>query len=146
MREHIIKLETAKLAKEKGLRYYFEHSYWEDKLTNMTPGFADHDCLTANLKYDNFERYYAPSQSLLQKWLREIHDINVLINYEIIDDSKIAYTWEIKKYIDEGKGRKKDMRDFYESTYSLSLKMKWFDTCEQCLEDGSCEALKYING
>jgi hypothetical protein len=83
MKEQLILLETAKLAKEKGFNPRELH------LNNIL--------YDANVAYCN--------QSLLQKWLREVHNIDVSIsaalgegyyftlylNKECIDDSEIKY-------------------------------------------------------
>jgi len=78
MEEQLISFDTAKLAKEKG---YFE-----------SPNKCyDPKCLDINHIYDWWtERFYstperiqrlllAPTQSLLQKWLREVHKIEVFV-------------------------------------------------------------------
>lgn len=145
MEEHLITFRTARDLKDKGFRYYSKYSYWLANLTSMTPGTEDHNGFTTDINYETFGRCYAPTQSLVQKWLREIHDINVLVNFETIDDSETAYTWHIKYYLEEGKNRKKDTWDFYEDIYSLSQeKIQWFDTYEQALENGLQEGLKLI--
>ena len=66
MKEELIKVETAKLAKEKGLNidvnnFYINGNvvYWMD---------LDHTKNTDSV-------YLAPTQSLLQKWLREEHNL-----------------------------------------------------------------------
>ena len=82
--------------------------------------------------------------SLLQRWLREVHDIRVLIDFETIDDSETAYTFKIVKYLSEGKGRKKDTWDFYETTYSFTQGGGWYKTYEEALELGLIKGLKLI--
>lgn len=85
----------------------------------------------------------APTQSLLQRWIREKHDINVLVSFDTIDDSETAYIWNIIEYIEEGKDRKKDTWDFYNRIDSFD-KMMWYDTYEQALEAGLEKSLNII--
>ena len=58
MNEQLISLETSKLAKEKGF----------DRIKIVSK--------------NNIEAAYnAPTQSLLQKWIREVHNIHINIDY-----------------------------------------------------------------
>ena len=105
MKEQLISFETAKLAKEKGF----------------------------NIKiYKNTIDYELnpPTQSLLQKWLREVHKIHIEI--EIAADEElvniIPFIYQISIY------KQKEgyfPRDFY-------------NTYEEALEEGLLEALKLI--
>ena len=72
--------------------------------------------------------HHAPTQSLLQKWLREKHGIDVLPFKEqnTIQDLSLIYTWTIFN-----KG-------------IISTIPKGYDTYEQALEKGLQEALKLI--
>jgi hypothetical protein len=84
MKEQIISFETAKLAKEKGFNW--ECSYtWSEADKGVESAFD----LTGEMYFSNeeienalangFTVYMAPTQSLLQKWLREEHDIHITI-------------------------------------------------------------------
>lgn len=90
MEEQLISFETAKLAKEKGFNirckdaycdfeeqilYDYHHGDEEliEKRYNILVS-SDYDCgKTIN--------YYVPTQSLLQKWLREKYKIDVFVDY-----------------------------------------------------------------
>ena len=63
MEEQLISFETAKLAKEKGFKRLCDFSYDED-------GTITGNCEQAY-------NFVAPTQSLLQKWLREKHKIHI---------------------------------------------------------------------
>ena len=63
MEEQLISFETAKLAKEKGFKRLCDFSYDED-------GMITGNCEQAY-------NFVAPTQSLLQKWLREKHKIHI---------------------------------------------------------------------
>lgn len=120
MEENLINLETAKLAKEKGF-------ISRDKLVTVN------------------KEYYYLWMCELQKWLRDVHKINLYISYEVIDDSEVAYVWNIIIDIPEGTGRKKDSWDFIKRISSFSEKyMMWYKNYEEALEAGLQEALKLI--
>jgi len=106
MIEELIKFETAKLAKEKGFSVHF----------NMLIGIED--C-------ENPEDYLyeLPTQSLLQKWLREEHGIYVRVDTVNVDHH---YAWIIKLDPEHLSYTKSD------TTY------------EKALEIGLTEALKLI--
>jgi hypothetical protein len=96
MKEQLITFETAKLAKEKGLCEYFNKGteyvsafYSEDGINFEETEFQQEDCIIG-------DRYFRPTQSLLQKWLREVHKIDVFCDcigsgkyYSVIYDNSI---------------------------------------------------------
>lgn len=103
MQETLITFETAKLAKEKGLQLGSERQYVEYHKTYKYDGDATHpesykkgDVRLGSCSYivnnrdgiDFSNKYYtlyeAPTQSLLQKWLREVHrtDITVITDWK----------------------------------------------------------------
>lgn len=80
MKEELISFDTSKLAKEKG--YKITPDFWGDYSFYTSDGFKG----KANeqgyyYKYTQHEGDLYPliSQSLLQKWLREIHNIDIEI-------------------------------------------------------------------
>lgn len=142
MEEQLVIFQVAKLAREKG----FNIPVWDYfQVTCSKQPSECHRPTKSNWNtYNEYEVYSRPSQSLLQKWLREVHDIRVLIDFETIDDSETAYTFKIVKYLPEGKGRKKDTWDFYETTYSFNQGGGWYETYEEALEKGLQRALTLI--
>ena len=96
MEDQLISFETAKLAKEKEFNISCENVYAEtlehedyDRHTGIeydveyrAPIILNRDCL---YEYTKFV-CEAPTQSLLQKWIREEYDIIVLIDYFYWDD------------------------------------------------------------
>ena len=66
MEEQLISLKTAKLAKKKGLTY-------ED----IGQSFRSNGDFTYGRNDEHF--FPAPTQSILQKWLREIHKIYIMV-------------------------------------------------------------------
>ena len=122
MQEQLISFETAKLAKEKGFDFKV---YREEKI---------YDKLGYLLKpedevFPNVEYFPAPTQSLLQKWLREVHKISVESTSCWWDDGKKEFEYNVYK---------KDLGG--DSPCSLSV----FKTYEEALEVGLQEALKLI--
>lgn len=119
MKDKIINFETAKLAKEKGFKischsYYFEdEEFRENKIETINGYYGDTVIYGQEDFYENwndafltakngdrcfgcnsqryFETYSAPSQSLLQKWLREKHKIVIYIQPKI----HLYYEWHI---------------------------------------------------
>ena len=111
MREQLITFETSKLAKEKG---------FED-ITDCTP----FECVDT-LKYPKGEVFVKPTQSLLQKWLREEHDLDVnvmCLRYK-------RYFYKIFKH---------DVMLIQLNDVVIS-----YPTYEEALEEGLQEALKLI--
>lgn len=116
MEEQLISFETAKLAKIKGYQEWTRDSY--------TP-YKSHAYLCIGHSSINRSKYIAaPTQSLLQKWLREKHNIHTAILACEVPASEVKY------YIFKGK-----------------LKHEWsdlFDTYEEALEKDLYEGLKLI--
>jgi len=92
MKDEIIKFETAKLAKEKGFNWKVEN-YFYDEFHKQT---IYKDKLTDYSKHEKgnlYECVSAPTQSLLQRWLREKHNLHIVIiptvtsyfTYKILD-------------------------------------------------------------
>jgi len=79
MQEKLISPKTAKRVKEKG----FDEpcKFVIDNWGNIECWEDDFDELHKN-SFKNASVYYsAPTQSLLQKWLREVNNINIVIQY-----------------------------------------------------------------
>ena len=105
MEDTIVTFETAKLSKEKGC-----------DLENCTCGGYP-ECICYDKRI---------SQSLLAKWLREEHNIIVLVDYEGID----GYYYKFYSYKEGNKN------------YDASDKN--YNTYEEAYETGLQEALKLI--
>lgn len=151
MTEQSISLETAKLAKEKGFyfpvpqyynseerltvnfedsgsnekTYYFQANYfnenWNDGRVVDASNNSCYGCKGSSYK----EVYSAPTQSLLQKWLREVH--NIFVGVELIETKYGAAVCR---------------------TTDGSLLLDGFTTTktyEEALEEGLLEALKLID-
>jgi len=126
MTDQLISFETAKLAKEKG---FVNGSICDYRNNHLSDIHILNNEIT--LHTNNFVQrfvYEAPTQSLLQKWLREIHDIHMFLHpysdktfaCDIVDN-----TYKTSKYI-------------------RNIKSLRYNTYEEALEQGLIEALKLI--
>lgn len=139
MREQLITHITSVLAKAKGFDTYCEYSYWEGKLTDMTPGYPLEDGKHSDYNtYLAYPRQLAPTQSLLQKWLREVHNIDV--------SPICTYRNEGRKYhcgvIFINENNQVDtiiMKDIQKDLIN-----KLYDTYEEALEEGLLKGLKLL--
>ena len=84
MEEQLISFETAKLAKKKGFnircRNWFGGNGSEQDSTSYDTVFYWHKNYPYNFESPESHGYSRPTQSLLQKWLREKHNIHIEIN------------------------------------------------------------------
>ncbi len=120
MKEQLVTFETAKLAKEKGFGVYQEECWYKKEESqasyHITEEFVD---IT-----------YRPTQSLLQKWLREEHSIEVFTT-----PTHISYI-NNKEY--------KVEVEYLHGNRINCFKHDTFKTYEEALEKGLQEALKLI--
>jgi hypothetical protein len=133
MKDELISFETAKLAKEKGFKLQSNPFGYVTKFYNHNTG--------ALLSYgrtgrtDISKAYYAPTQSLLQKWLREKHKINVKSNYlPNIPGYRCLFVPMTDKI------SAKEKYKLFSKYYGIIN----YDTYEEALEAGLQEALKLI--
>lgn len=119
MKEQLISFETAKLAKEKG----FNNEGMTHSCNYLYASTGKLVSIGSNEFWspDSTLICSAPTQSLLQKWLREKHNIQLFIFKQI----SCCWTWTIWGE-------------------SASTCLDRFDTYEQALEKGLQEALKLI--
>jgi len=146
MKEELISFKTAKLAKEKGfdenINRYYEQKHGSTNI-HMYEGSVTNNSILA------------PTQNLLQRWLREVHRIHIVINLWIDMDRVYHYNYTLSqeyypgttkktfipfvKYVKKT-GRIADWRinhPIKENVYS-------WRTYEEALEAGLQEALKLI--
>lgn len=91
MKEQLVSFETAKLAKEKGFKelcfYYYdnkgklEEPYLENGSSTDVEFRVDLSDLLENHNWKWYNKCSAPTQSLLQKWLREVYGIHINIDF-----------------------------------------------------------------
>jgi hypothetical protein len=135
MKEEIITFTTAKLAKEKRFITDVEGMSWIGTCYNKE-GRLDDDFFDENGKELNtYFKYLAPTQSLLQKWLREVHNLWVepsINTYPKTNNVAVS----IHYFID------KEITKTY-NPYELE-NLTHSDTFEEALEKGLQEALTLI--
>lgn len=138
MKEQLINFETAKLAKEKGfdlitnqafdLRIYRPSNLFEENIEKISNAKE-----YSNSEYERFQR---PSQSLIQRWLREKHrvDIQITRNKPMYHEYRV----EIYKINDDTNYQ------YLQINENNSDYCKWFNIYEDALENALQEALKLI--
>ena len=135
MQEELITLQTTILAKEKGFNIRCEKSYFEtlkhtletSRDGEITFQYQPPRILKRNYG-DEFTIFIAeaPTQSLLQKWLRAKHKILVTMQSRFFPPKENPI-----------------MKHTYNGINGL-YNDKWYDTYEQALEVGLQEGLKLI--
>jgi len=130
MTEQLVTKETATLAKEKGFDEHTWSYYYNDELCH---GVLDNSEVKWNSDsdYSSDHIWAAPTQSLLQKWLRDVHQIHISVDYFGRSDGKAGWGFEFWKML---------------VSTSAESPSHWenFDTYEEALEQGLLEALKLI--
>jgi len=129
MKEQIINSETAKLAKKKGFKVPGRYAY----ALSIPDRYIDvNSCYGEALDDVESGRYVeAPTQSLLQKWLREKHNLHITIMYL---DCSLYFGYTIE-----------DMSTnsfLTEEVYGTHVEP--FDLYEKALEEALRESLKQI--
>ena len=125
MKESLITFDTAKLAKEKGFDVECE-TYWANYYTGEPRNKLKLLKRSLCESTISFMEWQAPTQSLLQKWLREKHDLHILIGLGMTG---------LPKY-DVSLFNSKKIHNFIREDNDY--------TYEQALEKGLQEALKLI--
>jgi len=129
MRE-LISFETAKIAKQKGFDEKCTDFYENGELISISK-FIKYGYISAcNSGFtETSERYSAPEQSELQRWLRQNFDVHIMINSLKPNDNsyyRILY-------------------DFRKQDYLINRgKLMRFNTYEDALEYSLIEALSLI--
>jgi hypothetical protein len=77
MTDQLVTFETAKLAFEKGFNH-MESNCYGDNMAYQLPEGNLINALSANVVAGYI---LAPTRSLLQRWLREVHNILLFVNY-----------------------------------------------------------------
>jgi hypothetical protein len=130
-----VTFKQAKLAKEKGFDIPTKLCFTNEPDSYPLPFNAGND---RHVNSKHLEYISAPTQSALQKWLREIHNIDISIIADIIDGERGYECWIINK---DGKEIQPLLSQIIEEKYgTLSYELKY----EEALEKGLQEALKLI--
>jgi hypothetical protein len=167
MQEELITFETAKLAKEKEFNilinsYYFEDTEFKENSLTGTSGYYGEEyefnlsefnenwndkwltkksgdrCFGCSKERGYLETFSAPTQSLLQKWLREVHQLYVEVQVDQTTYPKFHF--EVTRF--EGNPKDLSEREWgWESKYHAEY---LYRTYEEALETGLQVALKLI--
>ena len=167
MEDTLINFETAKLAKEKDFNilqhsYYFEDGEFKENSLKGTNGYYGEEyefnlsefnenwndkwltkktgdrCFGCSKQKGYLETFSAPTQSLLQRWLREVHNIYVESYHDLTSDgTKIQFytSWGFLQQKD--KNGNQNVNGWYDEYND-------WETYEEALEIGLQEALKLI--
>ena len=167
MEDTLISFETAKLAKEKDFNilqhsYYFEDGEFKENSLKGTNGYYGEEyefnlsefnenwndkwltkktgdrCFGCSKQKGYLETFSAPTQSLLQRWLREVHNIYVESYHDLTSDgTKIQFytSWGFLQQKD--KNGNQNVNGWYDEYND-------WETYEEALEIGLQEALKLI--
>jgi hypothetical protein len=133
MEETIISFETAKLAKEK------EFTYMQNNCFGDNMAYDEDGILICAHKANTQVGYIlAPTQALLQKWLREKHEIHIEISFY---DSTISKHYEAS--IINSNKRIYNNEEYLDCAAVIGINIK-FKTYEEALEEALQESLKLI--
>ena len=110
--EEICTYEVSKLAKEKGFDVPTHYAYNE----NCQKAMYMELCLNRNTK--DSRSISAPTQSLLQRWLREEKGYYV---YPFFDNESRRWTWVCRELTGDKWIQLLDFEERYFATYELSL-------------------------
>ena len=139
MQDQLISFQLAKLAKEKGLDLNLSNFYCsnykglcteseEFLLVESLPNVI-YDC---NNEFDEGERYSSPTQSLLQKWVREKYNL-IVLSVPFYDNTSGECV--LKGYV---------YSIFNSSSFEPDISDSDFKTYEDALEAGLIDALNLI--
>ena len=113
MEETLIEYETAVLAKEKGFDIECKNAFY------ITGGNSTDDPLVIQTYKDEPDFYFRPTQSLLQKWLRDKHGIDA---EAFVFLAHISAFEKVKKYGAMVDHEHIDTKDTYEEALEAGLK------------------------
>lgn len=128
MKETLVSFETAKLLNDKEFKEVRCLSVFvNEELEDFPEGelYSNSDLQSEWFKNNHNYNVVVPTQSLAQKWLREVHKIHIAILPKMLPSNEIKY------YIFKGK-----------------IKTNWidlYDTYEEALENGLLNALQALN-
>lgn len=132
MEDTLIQYDTAKLAKEK--KFWIENTQnFRSKIGTMYLGITSSQSLEdiKRIYFEESEEYVIlVRQSILQKWLREVHNLNINIKHRAHSQT---FCFNITGNYQDG-----ESGELYSQLYSK------YETYEQCLEQAIIEALKLI--
>ena len=135
MIEEIVKYETAILAKTKKFNVLVSDAYFLHADGKITLGMSNYD-------EPIYGEIKAPSQSLLQRWLRETHNIDV----DVTRDSEVHYQDETRWIVKVSNWNDIQIKEFSIAQLKFPNHSHHIDfkSYEEALEKGLEEGLKFI--
>jgi hypothetical protein len=125
MKDQLVSFEVATIAKEKGFDWDVKEAYYATK--NELSDLMREECWNGYPVNTEDKAYLAaPTQSLLQRWLREVHKVHIEVFWDSVIN-KYCYVTQIENI-------ENNWRDPDHSS----------NTYEEALESGLKEALKLI--
>ena len=121
MTEQVVKYGTARLAKYLGFDWWCSRYYYKEGKDYIS-GFNNKNSL------NNENEVSTPTQSLLQKWLRDVHKIIVIPEILYHDNEEGWNTYGCNIFFG-----------------NIGLTLNFFTTYEEALEAGLLKGLKQIN-
>jgi hypothetical protein len=136
MEEELVSFETAKLAKEKGfnipvIKHYTPKGYCNESEGYQTERLEESNWNDGMGSYPTLSKDVccsAPTQSLLQKWLREVYNTHLMVEPFYNEQKVLVYGFDL----------------ITERIEEETIVEKGFKTYEEALEVGLQEALKLI--
>jgi hypothetical protein len=145
MEDQIITFKTAEIAKRKGLYFFHKRgenrtmvncNYFYDPVNHFPKEEPIHIFDMSNYVEEAKDRFlFAPTQSLLKKWLRELHKLHVEAWY-----NASGWGWEISTIF----GTHIAILDINGQVEDTNPDSGMFSTYELALEKGLQEALKML--
>lgn len=129
MEEQLISFETAKLAKKKGFNIGINRCYDpKDKDIKIYDDWCEERLKSVDPRVKRLIE--APTQSLLQKWLRDVHKIKVILYYHNYHNhgGENGFMWNM----------------IVLNKYDTMIASNYYDKYEEALEIGLQEALRLI--
>jgi hypothetical protein len=133
MQEELVSFETAKLAKEKGFDLEFCNVGWHGDFGDLKGDnypflgtYSFYKSIYCNNKDEH--QIQRPTQSLLQKWLREVYNTHLMVEPFYNEQKVLVYGLDL----------------ITERIEEETIVEKGFKTYEEALEVGLQEALKLI--
>ena len=136
MEDQLVTTETAILAKELGFSIntiYGIDSY--NKLRAKIANGIDGSFISWD-RHDHDLRI--PSQSLLQRWIRKVHNLNISIDNFLTEDNEVDWDYEVSIL-----GTRLDENDNYIPLFPFAVERS-FTSYEQALEAALVVVLNYI--
>lgn len=137
-KEQLIGLTVAKLAKEKefsnGTSDVFIE-YPDKSVEEVANYYTVNNLLACDMSSEDFTVFERPTQSLLQRWLREVHNIHIKIHSSNTD----VFSYEVYEMIKRNTSSQKRFKNMYSK---ISYK-SYEGALEIALKESLVEIKKY---